>query len=85
VGNKPDSIPSVGSVDGASWNQKREDFVAFSFQVSLHLVEYQPSIPTKQAANVFAHNPTWLNLPNCSKHLWPEVAVIVFSKSFSGC
>src|SRR5690606_23042987 len=72
-------------VDGTSWKYIRLYFVPFSFQISLHFVEYHRSIPINKAENVLAHNPTWLNLPNDSKHFRPEVAVIFFSFSFSAC
>ena len=77
VGNKPHSISSVRSIDGTSWNKKRLNFVPRSFQVSLHLLENHSVRPINDAENIFAHNPTWLNLSNCSQHLWPEIAVIV--------
>jgi hypothetical protein len=84
VGNKPNPVSSVGSVDTASWKYKREDLVPTSFQVSLHFVEYHPSIPTNNAANIFPHNVARLNLANNSKHCRPEVSVILFSKSLTG-
>jgi hypothetical protein len=61
------------------------DFVPFSFQISLHLVEYQPSIPINKAENVFAHDPFRLNLPNASKHMGPEMSLVIFPQSFSCC
>jgi hypothetical protein len=85
VGNKPNPVSSVGSVDTTSRKYKREDFVPTSFQVSLHFVEYHPFIPTNEAANILAHNVARGNLPNCSKHLRPQVALILFSKPLSGC
>jgi hypothetical protein len=75
----------VWSIDGASWKYKRPYFVPFIFQISLHLVEYQPSIPTKQASNIFPHDVARPDFSNNSKHLRPEVAVIFFSKSLAGC
>ena len=33
VGNKPDAVPAVGRSDGTSRNNKRLDFVTFSFKV----------------------------------------------------
>ena len=33
------------------------------------------------ASNVFTNDPSGVYLPYCSKHLWPEVAVIVRSLS----
>jgi hypothetical protein len=73
----------MGSVDGRSWKYIRLYFVPFSFQVSLHLVEYQPSIPISNSENVFAHDPTRPNLANRSKHVRPEVALILLAEPLS--
>jgi hypothetical protein len=43
VANNPDSIPSVRGVDGASWNNKRLDFVSKVFEAFQDLVENTPS------------------------------------------
>ena len=83
VCNKPNSIPSMGSVDSASWQYNRPDFVPRSFQVSLHFVENHPSIPIKEAINIFAQDIGGMNFPNCSKHFGPEVAFIFFAFSLS--
>jgi hypothetical protein len=85
VGNKEDSIPFVGCAHTRSWKYIRLYFVPFSFQVSLHLVEYQPSIPINKPENIFAHDPFWANFSNNSKHFWPEVAFIFFPQPFPGC
>ena len=73
----------MGSTDGTSWKYKRCDFVPFSFQVSLHLFEDHPSIPTNKAANIFAHDPTRLNFPNDSTHFGPQVAFVFLAHSLS--
>lgn len=87
VGSKscdnPHPVPPVGRIDGTSWNNKRLHFVAESFQVSAHLLEYHAPCVSKKPANVLAHDPARLNLPNCSKHLRPEVAVVVLSSLLS--
>src|SRR5579863_5597054 len=57
VGNNPHSIPSVWCVDGYSWNNKRLDFVTFTFQVSTHLFEYQTFRPSKKAVYVLCNDP----------------------------
>src|SRR5690625_576996 len=83
VGNKPNTVSLMGSVDGRSWKYIRLYFVPFSFQVSLHLLEDHPSIPINNAVNVFAHDPSWFNLCNRSKHLRPEVSLVFFPQSFA--
>ena len=82
-GDEPYSVSSMGSVDGRSWKYIRLYFVPLSFQLSLHLVEDQPSIPINKAENVFPHDPTRLNLSYCSKHFWPEVAFVLFPEPLS--
>lgn len=62
--------------DTCSRNIERDDFVAESFQVKLHLVEYQPVIPTNKAGNVFANNPPWRNLAYSAKHVGPQVTLV---------
>jgi len=59
-------------------------FVPFSFQVSLHLVEYQSSIPRSKAENILAHDPCRANLSYDPKHLRPEVSSILFAESLPG-
>jgi len=83
VSNKPNSVSSVRCADPTSWKYKRCDFVPFSFQVSLHLVEDHPSIPTNKAANIFAHDPTRLNFPNDATHFGPQVAFVFLAHTLS--
>src|SRR5690625_110951 len=73
----------MGSTDGRRWKYNRLNDVPFIFQVSLHLVEDHPSIPTTNSRNVFSHDPSWFNLSNRSKHLRPEMALVLFPQSFS--
>lgn len=77
VSNKERPVSSVGSVDATSWKYKRLDLVAFSFQVSAHLLEYHPGIPINNSENILAHDPSGTDLPNCCKHSRPEVSVVI--------
>lgn len=52
LGHKPDAVAPVGSADTCSWQYHRPAGVAFSFQVSPHLVECQAD----EATNVFNHD-----------------------------
>lgn len=63
-------------VDGASWNNKRLRLITFAFQIREHLVEYQASVPSNKAANVFTDDPSGTKLAYDAKHLRPEVAII---------
>jgi hypothetical protein len=74
----------VRGIDACSWKYERLDLVTFSFQIRLHLLEYHPGIPTNKAENILCHDPARSDLPNCSKHAWPQVALIFVSKPLSG-
>jgi hypothetical protein len=74
----------VGSTDAASWKYERLYGVPLSFQVSAHLLEDQPSIPTNKAANVLAHDVARGAFSNNAQHLWPQVALVLLSLSLSG-
>src|SRR5216117_2792690 len=76
VGNNPDSISSVWRVDGASWNNKRLDFVTFAFQVSADLFEYHAFVPSNEATHVFSDDPCWFDVSYNRKHFRPLVAVV---------
>jgi hypothetical protein len=84
VGNKPNPVTSVGCADTRSWKDTRPNLVPHTFQVSAHLFEDHPSIPIKQAANVFAHDEGRGNLRYDSTHLGPQVALVVLSQPLSG-
>ena len=71
VGNKPASVPSVRSVFGCSWNNKRLNFVPFSFQVKAHLLENQSAINIRDTKDVFCDDVCGLNFLYCSKHFAP--------------
>jgi hypothetical protein len=71
VSNNPDPVSAVRRVDACSRKYDRKDFVAFTFQVSAHRVEYQPLIPTNEAANVLRHDIRGASLSNNSEHFRP--------------
>ena len=66
-------------VEGRSWNNKRLAGVVRTFQVSEHLVECQ----FDDSSNVFANNPTGLEVFINAEHVWPQVAGISVSELFS--
>ena len=84
MGADPNPVPSVGRTLGASWNNKRLNFVAFIFQVKAHSLEYHSVLQSKEARNVFRQDPSGFNFVNRSKHLRPEEAIILTSFSLSG-
>ena len=53
VAHNEDSISSVRGVDGTSWNKKRLDFIALTFQVRYTIVE--PHI--EEAKHIFCNDP----------------------------
>ena len=69
VGHNPDAIPAVRGVDGRSWNNKRPDGEAVSFQVCGHVVETESNV----ASNVLANDPSRPDASYNSTHLRPEV------------
>jgi hypothetical protein len=73
VGDDEDSVSSVVRIDGNSRKYEFPDFVVFSLQVSLHIVECH----VDEAKNIFSNDPSWLGFLDNSKHLRPEMAVIV--------
>jgi hypothetical protein len=70
----------VGSVDGASWNNKRPAGVARGFQVKEHSIECQ----VDDASNVFADEYSGSFLLNKARQDRPEVAV-VFLRKLAAC
>jgi len=80
VGHNPDSIPSVESTFGASWNNKRPAGVAFAFQVRKHLVEAHVDV----TSNIFSNDPSGPEGSHEPMHFRPEVTVIFRASSFPG-
>jgi len=70
----------VRGVDGASWNNKRLDFVTFSLQVRNTIVESH----IDEASNILANDPTGLEFRYNSKHFRPEETLIFLALSLPG-
>jgi hypothetical protein len=62
VGDDPDSVSSMRGIDGTSWNNNRPCGVAFTFQVSQHLVETHRDV----TSHVFSKHPSGSRLLNNS-------------------
>jgi len=80
VGNNPHPVPSVRGVFGASWNNKRLHFVAFTFQVRNTIVESH----VDKTSDVLSNDITGLAFGNNPKHFRPEVTVIFLASSLPG-
>ncbi len=85
VSNNPDPIPPVRGTDGASWNNKRPDFVTLGFQFRYDTVEDHTSVPSNEATNVFTNDPSGMSFPYDAKHFRPEMAVILRASALPGC
>jgi hypothetical protein len=72
VGNNPNPISSVRSVDCASWNNNRLAGVVRTFQIRKHLVECQ----VDDSSNVLTNDPTGSCLLDKAEHLRPEITVV---------
>lgn len=83
VGNKPASVPTVGSADTASRNNVRLHLVSCRLQVSAHPFEYQPFRPINDSVNVLANDPARSNSPNNVEHRGPQVAVVFCTSPLS--
>lgn len=84
VSNNPYSIPPVWRTDGASWNNKRLDFVAFALQVRAHCLENQAVVPSSKSTHILSDDPFWPHIPDDREHIRPLVAVVCRSLSSSG-
>jgi hypothetical protein len=80
VSHNPDSISPVFGVDGASWNNKRLDGVAFTFQVRKHSVEFHRD----ESSNVLTKHPSGPGFVYNSEHLRPEITVILLASALPG-
>ena len=83
VGNKPASVPTVGSADTASRYNVRLHLVSCRFQVSAHLFEDHPFRPINDSVNVLANDPARSNSPNNVEHRGPQVAVVFCTSPLS--
>ena len=70
----------MSGVDGASWNNKTLDVVSLTFQVRNTISEFH----VDDSSNIFANDPSWLSLPNDTKHFRPEVTVIFLALLLPG-
>lgn len=80
VGHDCKPVSLVRSADAASWNHKCPRCVAFTFQVRKHIVERQ----IEDVSNIFSNDPSGPQLVDNSKHLRPEITVIVLASALSG-
>ena len=83
VGNKPASVPSVGSADTASWYNVRLNRISRRLQVRTHLLEDHSFRPINNSENVLAHDPSRSNSPNNPQHFRPEAAVVLRAFAFA--
>jgi hypothetical protein len=70
----------VRGVDGASWNNKRLDFVALIFQVRNTIVESHAD----ETSNILTNDPSWPCFRYNSQHFRPEETVILLASSLPG-
>jgi hypothetical protein len=80
VGNNPEPVSPVRGVNGASWNNKRPDGEAFSFQRCGNLVETE----FKMSSNILGNDPSRPDVSYKSMHLRPEMSFILCAELFSG-
>jgi hypothetical protein len=80
VGNHPNSVTSVGCVDGTSRNNHRPRGEAESVQVRKHLVEAHADDPS----NILSKNPSGPEFFDKTAHFRPEVTVIFRASSLPG-
>jgi hypothetical protein len=83
MGDKPASVPSVGSADTASRYNVRLHFVSCRLQVRAHLIEDQSFRPINNSENILAHDPTGSNNPNNVEHRGPEVPCVIRTLPFA--
>ena len=83
VAHNVDSLPFVWSADACSWNNKRLDFEAFTFQVRAHCFEDHAVLDVNKSSHIFCNNEGGFDFFNDSKHFWPEISVVTSSFLFS--
>ncbi len=71
---------SVPSADAASWNKERPDGITFTFQVRTTIFEFH----VDDSSNILSKHPSGPELPHDSKHLRPEVTVILLASALPG-
>lgn len=80
VGHKPETVPSVGRVDGTSRDNGRPAGVADAFQVSEHSVE---PILANRRRNLFSHEDSGPAGTGESKKVGPQVPIVSLRFSFA--
>lgn len=81
VCHKPQSISSMGRIDGTSRNNGRPNGVADAFQVRMHSVEPMLS---NRCRNLLSHDDSGPAGTNKPMEFWPEVAFVVAPASLAG-
>lgn len=81
VGHKPDTISSMGRIDGTSRNNDRPAGVADAFQVSRHSVE---PILANRCRNLFSHDDRGPTGSNEAEEDGPEVALVRLALLLTG-
>ncbi len=81
VGHKPEPVPSVGRVDGTSWDNDRPAGVVLCFQVSRHSVE--PALANRRR-NLFFHDDSGPSGTDEAKEVGPQVPIVILGFSFTG-
>jgi hypothetical protein len=84
VRQNPNPVAPVRGIDGASWNNKRFDFVTNSFQLKKQSFEDHALFKSKDSTHIFKHAPAGLNSSYNSKSFRPEPAVIFCAASLPG-
>jgi hypothetical protein len=69
---------------GASWNNKRLNFVALAFQRKTDTLEFHSVVKRQDSRNVFKQEPSRMYALNNGSNLRPDCAVILLAISSSG-
>jgi hypothetical protein len=75
VAHNPHAVSPVRRANGASWNNKRPDGEAFSFQRCGNLIEAEANM----SSNILGNDPSRPDLSNKAIHLRPEMSFIFFA------
>jgi hypothetical protein len=81
VGHKPESVSSMGRIDGTSRDNGRPAGVSDAFQVNTHSVE---PILANRSRNLFSHNDSGRSGSDKAEILWPEMALVFLAFAFAG-
>ena len=81
VGHKPETVPTMGRPDTASWQYSRRDGVAFAFQIMSGFV--QPFMGNR-GRNLFSKDDWRFALADEPEPYWPEMAFVRLALLLSG-